>query len=100
VGIAERGAAGAVGILNRSAVRAQVRERAIPIDGVLQDAAVHDQAERAQLVFLLFAVALPHLAARAVKDHPREALAPLPAIELGQAAPSVRRVADGVEQDD
>jgi len=26
---------------------------------------------------------LPHLAALAVKDHPREAMVPLPAIELG-----------------
>ena len=58
------------------------------------------KAERAQLVFLPFAVALPHLAALAVKDHPREVLAPLPAIELGQDAPSVRLVADGAEQDD
>ena len=78
-----RGAAGAVGILNWSAVRAQVRERAIPMDGVPQDAAVHDQAERAQLVFQPLAVALPQLAALAVKDHPRAAMAPLPAIELG-----------------
>jgi len=43
---------------------------------------------------------LPQLAALAVKDHPRAAMAPRPAIELGQAAPSVRWVADGVEQDD
>jgi len=58
------------------------------------------KAERAQLVFLPFAVALPQLSALAVKDHPREAMAPLPAIQLGQNAPSVCWVADIVEQDD
>jgi len=73
-----------------------VRERAISIAGVPQDDDVHDQAERAQRVFLPLAVALPHRAALAVKDHLRAAMTPLPAIARGQAAPSVRRVADGV----
>ena len=54
---------------------------------------------RAQLVFLPVALALPQRAALAVKDHPRAAMAPRPAIERGQAAPSVRRVAGGVAQD-
>ena len=54
---------------------------------------------RAQLVFLPVTLALPQLAALAVKDHPRAAMAPHPAIERGQAAPSVRRVAGGVAQD-
>ena len=88
-----------VGRENRRTSRPERVEGTLHVHRVPGDDRVHDQPEGGALVFLPLAVALPHRAALVVKDHPRAAMAPLPAIERGQAAPSVRRVAGGVAQD-
>ena len=57
-----------------------------------------DEAEAAELVLLALAVALPELAALAVKDHAGEPMAAFVAVELGQDAPPVAFVVDEAEQ--
>ena len=59
---------------------------------------VHDQAERAELVFLPLAVALPQFTALAVKGDAGELMATLAAIQLSENAAAVIRVIDIGEQ--
>jgi hypothetical protein len=54
---------------------------------VVEDDCVDDQAERAELFFLAFAVGLAQLAAAAVADVAGEAVAAFAAVELDEDAP-------------
>ena len=70
--------------LYRVALAAQLREHGVHVQRIPQHDHVHDQAERAQLVFLPFAVALEQFAALAVEDLARQAVAAFAEIQLQQ----------------
>jgi hypothetical protein len=59
-----------------------VIEGALSVDRVVEDDRVDDQAERAELFFLAFAVGLAELAAAAVADFAGECVAAFAAVEL------------------
>lgn len=55
---------------------------------------VDDQAERAELVFLPFPVALPELSPLAVEDGPGKGMTAFGAVELGEDPPPVGLVVE------
>src|SRR3954452_18036492 len=76
----------------------QLPKRRVHIDGVPQDDGVGDQAKSTELVLLPFAIALPQLAALAVKNDAGELVASFTAIELDEDAAAVRLVIDISQQ--
>jgi len=82
--VAERRQPGLILGLHRVAIAAQLQEHCVHVQCVPQHDHVHDQAERAQLVFLPFAVALEQFAAFAVEDITRQAVTTFAEIELQQ----------------
>ena len=77
-----------------------VIEGALGVDRVVEDDAVDDQAERVELLLLALAVRLAQLAAAAVADVAREAVATFTAVELDQNAATEVLVVAVVEQMD
>jgi len=67
VRVGERGQPGRGGVVH-AAGGAELAERGVGVPGVPQHDGVQDQAERAELVLLPFAVGLAQLAALAVED--------------------------------
>jgi hypothetical protein len=63
------------------------------VDRVVEHDAVDDEAERAELLFLAFAVGLAKLTLVAVKDVAAEIVAALAAVELADDRPAVEVVA-------
>ena len=68
---------GRVGVVHWVALGAELGDGGVGVAGVPQGDGVEHQAERAELVFLAFAVALAELAAPAVADLAREPVAGL-----------------------
>ena len=63
---------------------AQVLQRGVDVDRVPKDDDVQDEPERAELVFLSFAVLLPELPTLAMKYRSGKRMAPLLPVELSQ----------------
>ena len=72
----------------------QLGEGRIHIDGGPQDDCVDNEAERAELVFLTFAVALPQFAPLAMENTAGQFVAAFAPIELGQNLASIGCVVD------
>jgi len=83
---------------NLVACCAELIEGGVHIDIVPENDEVDDDAERAELVFLPFAVALPELAPLSMEDDAGELMASLAPIELDQDAPAVLFVVDVAQQ--
>jgi len=73
---------------------AQVVEGGVLVARVPEHDGVDDQAERAELVFLPFPVALPELSPLAVEDGPGEGMTAFGAVELGEDPPPVGLVVE------
>ena len=77
-----------------------VIEGALGVDRVVEDDRVDDQAERAELFFLAFAVGLAKLAAAAVADLAGECVAAFAAVELREDPAAEMLVVAVVEEVD
>ncbi len=86
--------------LHGVAFAAQLRQHRIHVQRVPKHDHVHDQAERAQLVFLPFAVALEQLAALAVENLARQAVAAFTEIQLQQRGATAGFVVDEIQRVD
>jgi len=66
---------GDVGFEHRVALRAQLGQRGVEVDGVPQCQAIQDQPERPELVLHALLVGLPEITAAAVEDVSRQGVA-------------------------
>jgi hypothetical protein len=70
-----------------------VVQGALSVDRVVEDDRVDDQAERAELFFLAWAVGLAQFAAAAMADVSRQSVAVFAAVELDEDGMPLRNVA-------
>ena len=91
---AERGQPGDVLGTDAEAFSTKALQRRVHVDRVPQDDEIDDEAERAKLVFLTFAIALPQFAALAVEYDARKLVATFATIELDQDAAAITFVVD------
>ena len=82
------------------AVGAELLDDPLGVERVVENDGVDDQAERAELFFLAFAVGLAQLAPAAVEDVRAEVVAAFAAVELTDDRPTVVRVVAVVEEVD
>ena len=90
----ERREAGDVFVADIESFCPQLGKGRIHINGVPQDDGVDDQPERAELVFLTFAVALPQFAALAMEDNAGQLVTALAPVDLGQNPAAIGCVVD------
>ena len=86
---AERGQPGDVLGPDVEGISPEAIERGVHVDRVPQDDEVHDETERAELVFLSFPIALSQFPALAVEDDPRQLVATFSSVELDEDAAAV-----------
>lgn len=77
---------------------AELIECGVHIDGVPKSYEVDDDTERAELVFLSFAVSLPELAPFPMEDDAGELMAFLAPVELDQDAAAILVIVDVTQQ--
>ena len=75
-------------------------EGALDVDRVVNDDRVDDQAERAELLFLTFAVGVAQLAAAVVADVAGQTVAAFAAVEVHEDAPAEALVVAVVQEAD
>jgi hypothetical protein len=80
------------------AFRAELIECRVHIDGVPKNYEIDDDTERAELVFLSFAVSLPELAPFPMEDDAGELVASLAPVELDQNASAILFIVDVAQQ--
>ena len=73
-------------------------EYSLHVYGIPQNEHIDDQAKRAKLVFLAFAVTLAEFATAAVKYFAGQAMTALATIELGQNTAAVSFIGDETQQ--
>jgi hypothetical protein len=91
-GVPKWGEPGAVGRVDRIALRGEVVEGGLDVYGLPQHNDVDHDAEAVELVFLPDLVVPPQLAALAVEDGAGQGVAPLTAVEKVVDGPPVGRV--------
>ncbi len=96
----QRGEVGDVVVADVHAVQPDLANGFLHVDGVAMHDGVERQAKGAKLLFLSLLEWAADFAAFAVMDAPSEAMAQFRVVELGQDAPSERRVVDVVEDVD
>ena len=96
----QRGEVGDVVVADVHAVRPDLADGLLHVDGVPMHDGIESEAEGAKLLFLSLLERTPDFAAFAVVNAPAEAMAQFRVVELGQDAPAERRVVNVVKDVD
>lgn len=96
----QRGEVGDVVVADIHAVRTDLANGLLHVDGVPMHDCIESEAKGAKLLFLSLLEWAPDFAAFAVMNAPSEAMAQFRVVELGQNAASERRVVDVMEDVD
>src|ERR1700761_1691740 len=93
----QRGEVGDVVVADVHAVRPDLADGLLHVDGVPMHDGIESEAKGAELLLLSLLERTPDFAALAVVNAPAEAMAQFRVVELGQDAPAERRVVDVVK---
>ena len=96
----QRGEVGDVVVADVHSVQSDLANGFLHVDGVPMHDGIESQAKSAKLLFLSLLEWAPDFTAFAAMNAPSEAMAQLRVVELGENAPSERRVVDVVEDVD